>query len=269
MISNRRAFTLVELLVVVSIIAMLLGILLPSLSKAREMGKRIQCGSNLHQLTYAWIMYSTDNCDFVMTPKDYNPVASHPEWQYRFWTGAWDKILQTLVPEAGFIWTYAQGKGLRACPSFNPMQNPASYGQFGYGYNFMYLSPQDDSKTGPLYITRWIKLSAVRFPGNKVAFVDCARNQKNPSSAWPQETTPFIPAPSRQYPGFQGRHNNLGNIAWMDGHISNRKPELLRACYNINNSGTYNMLASYAKKLNIGDIDDDGNPDTDELFKPF
>jgi hypothetical protein len=29
------------------------------------------------------------------------------------------------------------------------------------------------------------------------------------------------------------------------------------------------MLASYAKKLNIGDIDDDGNPDTDELFKPF
>jgi len=54
-------FTLIELLVVISIISMLMSISLPSLSRAREAGKRIVCASNLRQLTIAWEVYASDN----------------------------------------------------------------------------------------------------------------------------------------------------------------------------------------------------------------
>src|SRR3954471_7938146 len=51
-------FTLVELLVVIGIIAVLIGILLPTLSKAKEAGNRAVCQSNLHQLHIALTMYA-------------------------------------------------------------------------------------------------------------------------------------------------------------------------------------------------------------------
>ncbi len=53
----RTGFTLLELLVVVAIIALLMAILLPSLSAAREQSRRVVCASNLHQITLAWHMY--------------------------------------------------------------------------------------------------------------------------------------------------------------------------------------------------------------------
>src|SRR5579863_6912646 len=69
----RKGFTLVELLVVIAIIGVLVGILLPAASRAREMGRRSVCLSNIHQLTEAWLLYADQNkgqlCNSVGNPE--------------------------------------------------------------------------------------------------------------------------------------------------------------------------------------------------------
>jgi prepilin-type N-terminal cleavage/methylation domain-containing protein/prepilin-type processing-associated H-X9-DG protein len=66
---KTNAFTLVELLVVISIIALLLAILIPSLSKAREQGRRVVCLSNTKQISLALILYTEDNSGALVLPR--------------------------------------------------------------------------------------------------------------------------------------------------------------------------------------------------------
>lgn len=60
-LNHPRAFTLVELLVVIGIIAVLVSILLPALNRARESADRLQCSSNMRQMAVALSMYMTNN----------------------------------------------------------------------------------------------------------------------------------------------------------------------------------------------------------------
>jgi prepilin-type N-terminal cleavage/methylation domain-containing protein/prepilin-type processing-associated H-X9-DG protein len=65
---QRRAFTLVELLVVIAVIAILVALLLPALSYAKKSVARAQCSSNLHQLSIAITSYADDHGDQLPGP---------------------------------------------------------------------------------------------------------------------------------------------------------------------------------------------------------
>jgi len=72
----KRAFTLVELLVTIAIIAILAGLLLPALSRASENGKRTSCAGNLRQINLAIRLYAGDNSDSWPVLPNPNPYPN-------------------------------------------------------------------------------------------------------------------------------------------------------------------------------------------------
>lgn len=87
---RNRAFTLVELLVVIGIIAILIGILLPSLSKARDQAQTVQCASNLRQLHNAFLIYSQLFNGYCLpaqaSASDFGPPGNNSDRDY-WWPG--------------------------------------------------------------------------------------------------------------------------------------------------------------------------------------
>jgi prepilin-type N-terminal cleavage/methylation domain-containing protein/prepilin-type processing-associated H-X9-DG protein len=76
---RRQAFTLVELLVVIGIIALLISMLLPALNRARESAKTVQCASNMRQIGIACRMYAEANKSAV-PPGNAMPADRGPDW---------------------------------------------------------------------------------------------------------------------------------------------------------------------------------------------
>ena len=110
----RKNFTLIELLVVIAIIAILAGVLLPALSKARETSRKISCVSRIKNLALAELMYSEDNRASTSGAWDlYKRGSANKEnsnWiQYR---GSFN-----LDPAQGVLFPYANDDTIYRCPS--------------------------------------------------------------------------------------------------------------------------------------------------------
>jgi len=79
----RSAFSLIELLVVISMIALLIGLILPALSRARSIAKQTVCQSRLRQWGLAFEIYAAENNDFYphIDGRDRTPSNPHTDAQ--------------------------------------------------------------------------------------------------------------------------------------------------------------------------------------------
>jgi prepilin-type processing-associated H-X9-DG protein/prepilin-type N-terminal cleavage/methylation domain-containing protein len=87
-----KAFTLVELLVVIGIIAILIGLLLPALSKAQQQAKSLQCQSNLRTIGQAIAIYASAYNNYFPIGTDGSSTGTH-----------WDALLQQILGRSGDI----------------------------------------------------------------------------------------------------------------------------------------------------------------------
>jgi prepilin-type N-terminal cleavage/methylation domain-containing protein len=108
--SRKRGFTLVELLVVIGIIALLISILVPTLSRASENGRRTRCLSNLRQLSMAWLSYANDNKGRICGSNTNNPDAR----PFYDWVGNGD-TRETITK--GVLYPYVNSVGIYKCPN--------------------------------------------------------------------------------------------------------------------------------------------------------
>ena len=79
-VASRRAFTLLELLVVIASIAILAAMLLPALSKAKTKSQGISCMNNLRQMMLGWRMYPDDYRDFLLASLPPGDASGRPNW---------------------------------------------------------------------------------------------------------------------------------------------------------------------------------------------
>ncbi len=210
----RAGFTLLELLVSLSILAVLVSLSLAGISKTRGAGQQAFCANSLRQLAVATRLYLTDNDQRFFAYSQTVPEGTL--WYFGLEPGGGSKAegSRELDVTQGPLYRYIQQTGgVEICPSFpyesalwKPKFKGASY---GYGFN-TYLSGRN--------------VLTLERPAKTILFGDCAQVNtfQAPASARNPMLEEFYMIDS-SFKTIHFRHGTSANIVFTDGHVEAMK----------------------------------------------
>jgi len=220
-------FTLVELLVVISILAILFAILLPALKMAKEQGQAIFCTNNLRQMSQAAVTY-TINYDGYFPLAYYNPPGPG--------SVAWDLKTVGLVGnctyEPGLLWEYvdisSNTSEIQQCPTFKGSAMWAGEAYTGYNYNTSYIGHGNGIPSAREQMIHTPEETIIFGDGGYDGGSKANKFMRAPFGNGDFGDHPFL---GRSAGTLHFRHTGKANVSFVDGHTGVLKT-IYRNSYN-------------------------------------
>ena len=220
----RRAFSLVELMVAVAIVAVLAALAFALLQRINRQGDATKSAHNIEVLAAANVAYSADNGRYAPADDKRN---------LRRWHGARTSPTEPFDPTQGFLAPYLGKSGVVGlCPAFQKMaksKESFEQGTGGYGYNAAYVGGQPGGKWNSDGTRESALVSNLPSPTRTVMFTSTAYAREDGVQAYPFCEPPFWdmgagPTKNRPSPTVHFRFSGKALVAWCDGHVSFESP---------------------------------------------